>query len=102
MPTSCQKASLRFGVSGLLVASLLAGCAEPTYKANAADPGARPLPQGATCQSLRTELKVLDGRGVQPHVEALQAGKKLPDAQKVEAERYNQLLNQYLGARCHV
>jgi hypothetical protein len=41
-------------------------------------------------------------RGVQSSVEAQAANRKLSPQQKTDADRYNQLLAQYLGARCHV
>jgi hypothetical protein len=83
-----------------LVASSLAGCASsgPT----GGDPGAKALPAGQSCQSLQGELNKMVGRGVQGSVEAQTAGRKLAANQKADADRYNQLLAQYLGARCHV
>ena len=42
------------------------------------------------------------GRGTQGKVEAASQGKKLPPSDKADVDRYNSLLNQYLGARCHV
>jgi hypothetical protein len=39
---------------------------------------------------------------VQGSVEREQAGKPLTPAAKADVDRYNALLNQYLGARCHV
>lgn len=77
-----------------------AGCAQ--YKKGNGDPGARALPAGVTCQSVRAELNQLDARGVPAKVEAAQSGHKLPPAQQADVDRYNELLNQYLGARCHV
>ncbi len=68
----------------------------------AVDPGARMLPAGQTCQSIRAELNRLDSRGVPARVEAASAGRKLTPTQQAEVDRYNELLNQYLGARCHV
>ncbi len=44
----------------------------------------------------------LDKKGVQALVERQNAGKQLTKAQKAQADLYNQLLNDYLGARCHV
>lgn len=76
----------------------LAGC--ETTAGPGADPGARPLPPGATCQSLRAELNKMDSQGAQGKVERASRGKVDPATQAV-ADRYNQLLNQYLGARCH-
>jgi ribosomal protein S19 len=39
---------------------------------------------------------------LQSKVEAASQGKKLPPAAQADVDRYNSLLNQYLGARCHV
>jgi hypothetical protein len=64
------------------------------------DPGARPLPAGQSCQSIRAELNKMDAGGAQAKVERASRGKIDPATQAV-ADRYNQLLNQYLGARCH-
>lgn len=77
----------------------VAGCAGG---AGSGDPGAKPLPIGETCQSLRGQLDRLLSRGVQPKVEALSAGRKMAPKDKADAEAYNRILNQYLGARCHV
>ena len=65
------------------------------------DPGAQALPAGQSCQSLRAELNRMDSQGAQSKVERVQAGKG-DAAAKAMADRYNQVLNQYLGARCHV
>jgi hypothetical protein len=66
------------------------------------DPGAIPLASGQSCGSIRQELDKLDRKGTQSKVEASTAGKKLAPAAQVDVDRYNTLLNQYLGARCHV
>jgi hypothetical protein len=42
----------------------------------------------------------MDSQGAQSKVERASKGKVDPATQGV-ADRYNQLLNQYLGARCH-
>ncbi len=76
----------------------LAGC--ETTAAPGSDPGARPLPAGQSCQSLRGELNKMDASGAQAKVQRASSGKVDPATQAV-ADRYNQLLNQYLGARCH-
>jgi hypothetical protein len=44
----------------------------------------------------------MDKSGVPDLVERQTAGKKLSASQKAQADLYNRLLNQYLGARCHV
>jgi hypothetical protein len=80
-------------------AVLLAGC--ESGKSPGGDPGAVALPAGQSCQSLRAELNKMDSQGAQSKVERATQGKADP-ATKAVADRYNQLLNQYLGARCHV
>ena len=81
-------------------AALLAGCA--AQSAPYGDPGARSLPSGQSCQSIRAELNRLDGRGVPSKVDAASRGQKLNPQAQADVDRYNQLLNYYLGARCHV
>lgn len=81
--------------------ALLAGCANDA-KSGGGDPGARPLPAGMTCPSVKSEMDKLVGRGVSSSIEARQAGRKLGPQQSAEADRYNELLSYYLGARCHV
>mgnify|MGYP006877928275 CR=1 FL=1 len=90
-------ATVRMVIAASMVLAL-GGCAGGT----GGDPGAKPLPMGETCQSLRAQLDRLLSRGVQSKVEALSAGRKLSPKDKADAEAYNRLLNQYLGARCHV
>ncbi len=85
--------------AALTATVLLAGC-ESGGKSNG-DPGARALPAGQTCQSLRGELNKMDSQGAQSKVQRASQGKVDPATQAV-ADRYNSLLNQYLGARCHV
>lgn len=76
----------------------LAGCADGSN----GDPGPLPLALGQSCGSIRQELDKLDRKGTQGKVEAATAGKKLAPAAQADVDRYNSLLNQYLGARCHV
>lgn len=66
------------------------------------DPGAKPLPPGQSCGSIRNELNRLDSIGVPAQVERASNGGKLSAAQRDNVDKYNDLLNQYLGARCHV
>jgi hypothetical protein len=75
----------------------LAGCA-----ANEGSSGAASLPYGSSCGSIRAELRRLDDRGVPAKVEAVNAGRRVSAKDRELADRYNTLLNQYLGARCHV
>ena len=83
-----------------LAAAALGGCA--SGEATSGDPGPRSLPTGQSCQSIRQELNRLDSRGVPAKVEAAQSGRKLSGADRTDVDRYNGLLNSYLGARCHV
>ena len=94
-----------FGRFGCLVAgaglTVLAGCADGG-NTGSGDPGSIPLAAGQSCGSIRGELDKLDRKGTQSKVEASTAGKKLAPAAQADVDRYNSLLNQYLGARCHV
>lgn len=80
-------------------AASLAACESGGY---GGDPGATPLASGQSCGTIRQELDALDRRGTQGKVEAASQGKKLSPKDKGDVDRYNSLLNQYLGARCHV
>lgn len=87
----------RMAALGLVVA--LGACASDGE--GGGDPGAKPMPAGMTCQSIRAELNKMDSQGAQAKVE--RASRPGADAAtKAVADRYNQLLNWYLGARCHV
>ena len=88
-------------MSVAVLCAALQGCGGASGNANG-DPGARPLPPGASCQSIRGELNRLDSKGVPAQVERASSGGKLSAGQKADVDRYNELLNQYLGARCHV
>jgi hypothetical protein len=79
----------------------LAGCANDKANANG-DPGPAALSPGETCESIRANLTKMDRSGVPALVERQSAGKSLTAAQKSQADLYNKLLNEYLGARCHV
>jgi hypothetical protein len=81
-----------------LAGALLAGCAQ---EARSGDPGARPLPPGMTCPSIKSEMDRLVSRGVPSAIERRQAGGRLTPQQNADADRYNELLSYYLGGRCH-
>ncbi len=89
------------GAIACTVAVLLAGCAGNTT-GTGGDPGPQSLSSGETCESIRTNLNQLDKQGVPSLVEQQNNGKKLAAPQKAKADLYNQLLDKYLGARCHV
>jgi hypothetical protein len=82
-------------------AVIVSACADSGGSGNG-DPGAIPLASGQSCGTIRQELDKLDRKGTQSKVEASTAGKKLAPAAQADVDRYNMLLNQYLGARCHV
>lgn len=86
-------------VGGVAAMAILAlgGCAGD----GSAGPGAQSLPLGSSCGSIRAELRRMDNTGVPSKVEAVNAGRRVSDRDKQLANRYNELLNQYLGARCH-
>lgn len=88
-------AFLKFASTAALALSLV-GCASTGDGPNSAA-----LPAGETCTSVRAKLNKLDSKGVPAYVEAQSQGKKLGGQQKADADAYNNLLNQYLGARCH-
>lgn len=60
------------------------------------------MPPGYSCQSVRAELNRLDAKGIRPKVEAASAGRSMSESAQADVDRYNYLLNVYLGARCHV
>lgn len=95
-----RRASAFGGAIAGTIAVLLAGCAGNT--GTGGDPGPQSLSGGETCQSIRTNLNRLDKEGVPSLVEQQNSGKKLAAPQKAKADLYNQLLDKYLGARCHV
>jgi hypothetical protein len=85
----------------LAMAVVAAGCAGNTG-GTGGDPGPQSLNSGESCQSIRTNLNRLDKEGVPSLVERQNSGQKLAAPQKAKADLYNQLLDKYLGARCHV
>ena len=94
--------AIKAAVAGFVVL-VCAGCAAANSNNNAnGDPGPTELAAGETCESIRANLNKLDSQGVPAIIERETSGKKLSPSQKQQADLYNKLLNQYLGARCHV
>lgn len=93
----CYKDLLMGSFKASLLCSFvtMAGCATST-------PSPSTLSGGETCQSVRGKLDKLLANGAQWKVEAVSAGRKISAADKADADAYNRLLNDYLGARCHV
>lgn len=88
---------MRLGAT-IFVLLCLPGCAGDSKRG---DPGPIPLAAGQTCQSVRNDLDALDRKGARGLVEARQAGRPLSKPNSELVERYYNLLDQYLGARCH-
>jgi len=88
-------------IAAALAAGLLAAC-ESDGRPEGGDPGAKPLAAGQTCQDLKTELNRLQSRGAASKADAAASGRKLSDKDRAEANRYNTVLDQYLGSRCHL
>lgn len=84
-------------VAMIAASAIIAGCSS----SGGGGMGGKSLPMGESCGSVRAKLAKLDSRGVPAYVEAQSRGKKLAGQQKADADLYNELLNQYLGARCH-
>jgi hypothetical protein len=101
LPAMVLIARARKAAAASILVLACAGCAGANENKNG-DPGPTALSAGETCQSIRANLTKLDNEGVPALIERQSAGKKLSDAQKAQADLYNKLLNQYLGARCHV
>ena len=80
-------------------ALVLGGCASGN---SGSGPSGKALANGESCGSIKQQLNKLDARGVPSSVQAQASGKKLSGQQKADADLYNRLLNDYLGARCHV
>lgn len=55
-----------------------------------------------SCKETRRELDRLDSKGVPSLIDAATAGKKLSSSQRADVDRYNSLLQSYLGSRCHL
>jgi hypothetical protein len=94
---TCSRSRALKIVVMMAVIAALSGCAD-----GSSDPGATPLAAGQTCGSIKQELDRLDAKGIRSNVEAVSQGKKVSPAAQAEVDRYNSLLNQYLGARCYV
>ncbi len=89
----------RFAILGAVgTAIAVSGCASD----GGGGPTSKALANGETCGSIKQQLNKLDARGVPSSVQAQAAGKKISAQQKADADLYNRLLNDYLGARCHV
>lgn len=83
------------------IARLCAGCAALLFAGCSVAPPT-PLGEDETCYSLTLTLNRLDREGVQKIVARQNSGESLTAEEKAKADGYNQLLQKYLGARCHM
>lgn len=81
-----------------VVAVALSGCASSSSS------GRVPVgfASGGDCQSVRAELRKLDGMGVPGQIQAKQAGQHVSADTGARIDRYNSLLEQYLGNDCQL
>lgn len=86
----------------MAVAGALAACTTSQGDMKDQTPAAAVTPGDRSCQSLRSEIMRMESRGVAKLVDRQHDGGKLSNAQKAEIDTYNGLLNEYLGARCHL
>ena len=80
---------------GLLMAVALAACSGTD-----GPQGPGPMLADNACAQLRADLNSMDKRGVPGMIDARNNGKKFAPAQDGEINRYNQVLDQYLGGQC--
>lgn len=80
-----------------VVVMALAGCGGgPTQAPSSGFTGS------SDCKSTKAELNTLVNQGVIGEIEAEANGRKLSGAALARVDRYNDLLNSYLGSRCHL
>jgi outer membrane biogenesis lipoprotein LolB len=84
------------GVVLLVAAASLAGCAAETGRVPVGFAG------GGDCQSVRGELRKLDSMGVPGQIQARAAGQHMSADANSRIDRYNYLLEQYLGNDCQL
>lgn len=82
-------------VFGLLLA--LGGCGGGPSQAPSAG-----FAGGSDCKAKKAEMSQLVSQGVEGEIEAQQAGRQLSPAAQARVDRYNGLLNSYLGSQCYV
>ena len=91
--------ALRRALWGTVTAAVLVGgCAAGGQQQG---PTRKTLAAGETCGSIKQQLNRLDAKGVPSVIQAQAAGRKISASQKADADLYNRLLNDYLGAQCH-
>ncbi|MGI9523847.1 MAG: hypothetical protein ACR2PG_19620 [Hyphomicrobiaceae bacterium] len=84
----------RICVAVFVVGSLVSACAGQSN-------GPVSAGLGGNCKSLKMELSKYEARGIQYKADAAGRGAKLSAKQRDEVDRYNNLLDSYLGNSCH-
>ncbi len=99
MTTMARGGAFRLALLGAVAtAGLMAGCASGNQSGG---PARKALASGETCGSIKQQLNRLDAKGVPSVIQRQAAGGRVSAAQKADADLYNRLLNDYLGAQCH-
>ena len=88
--------------SAVLLAVSVAGCASTDAQLPLSTPVAAPVLTDRSCQSLRSEIMTREARGATRLIDRKNDGGKLTPREQAEIDTYNSLLNEYLGARCHL
>ena len=60
------------------------------------------LNSGGDCRSVKSELHIMDGQGVPGLIQSQQAGQHVSADSKAKIDRYNYLLEEYLGNDCQL
>ena len=90
--------ALRLGV--ILVLGALSGCAA---EGDTQGPTATASVSANKCAELKAEAARMEARGVQHRADQAGRGEvKLSAKQQAEVDKYNSILNQYLGGKCHM
>lgn len=89
--------SVRLAGAAAAVALLLAGCGGGGGQA----PSGVVSGAAGDCKSQKAEMSQLVNQGVEGEISAAEAGKKLSPEAQGRVDRYNALLNSYLGNGCH-
>lgn len=86
-----------------MIFAVLAGAVALSGCANDKETGANAsVRDNGSCRETRAELDRLDAKGVPGLIDASTNGKKLSGSQRADVDRYNRLLQIYLGSRCHL
>lgn len=91
-----ERRSVQSVFAGVVLSLIFSGCGGPAAQGpgNDVSPG--------RCAEIQKELKVYQNQGVASWAEAKDAGRSLSKKREAGLKRYNDLLNQYLGGKCHL